>query len=124
MSITKFAWVVAVVALAATGMAVAGAVQDTTVQITDKGYVPARVEITVGQKVVFQNTTQKDHTVTSKLPAEVAEQDKDKDKADFDSGVIKPGTSWEHTFTKEGTYVYYCKEEKSMTGTVVVNPAK
>ncbi len=122
MSMTRFAWVVAVVALAATGMAMAVAVQDTTVQITDKGYAPARVEITVGQKVVFQNATQKDHTVTSKLPAEVAEQGKDKE--DFDSGVIKPGTSWEHTFSKEGTFTYYCKEEKSMTGTVVVNPAK
>lgn len=124
MSFSKLAGIAVAVALLVAGVAVAGAgvVQDKTVQITDKGFVPDRVEITVGQKVVFQNATQKDHTVTSKQPAEGLVQDKDKEG--FDSGAIKPGTSWEHAFSKPGTFSYYCKEDKSMTGTVVVNPAK
>jgi plastocyanin len=122
MSTTKLAWVSVAVALFVAGVAVAGAVRDQTVGITEKGYVPDRVEVVVGQKVVFQNGTLKDHTVTSKKPAGGSEQDKD--APSFDSGVIRPGTSWEHTFSKEGTYNYSCKEDKSMTGTVIVNPAK
>jgi plastocyanin len=122
MSFTKFAGAHVAVILLLAGVALAGAAQDRIVQITDKGYLPARIEVTVGQKVVFQNATQKDHTVTSKAPAEGSEQDKD--KIGFDSGVIKPATSWEHAFSKEGTYSYSCKEDKSMTGTIVVGPAK
>jgi plastocyanin len=108
------------VALLVAGVALAGTVQDSTVQITEKGYIPARVEIVVGQKVVFRNVTQKDHSLSSKAPA----GETDKDKTEFDSGVIKASTSWEHTFSKEGTYTYFCKEDKSMTGTIVVSSAK
>jgi plastocyanin len=122
MSIAKLAWVSVAAGLLVAGVAVAGSVQDKTVQITEKGYMPDRIEVLVGQKVVFQNATQKDHTVTSSKPAGESEQDKD--KREFDSGVIKPGTSWEHTFSKEGTYSYHCKEDKLMTGTIVVASAK
>lgn len=122
MNVSKLAWISVAAALLVAGVAVAGAVQDKMVQITDKGYSPDRVEITVGQKVVWQNATEKDHTVSSKLPS--GESAQDKDKPVFDSGPIKPRTSWEYTFTKEGTYTYFCKEDKGMTGTIVVNPAK
>jgi plastocyanin len=122
MSFTKLAWIHLAVVILVAGVAVAGSVQDKIVQITEKGYVPERVEVIVGQKIVFQNATQKDHTVTSKRSAD--ESDQNKDKTGFDSGVIKPATSWEHAFTKEGTYSYCCKEDKSMTGTIVVGPAK
>lgn len=121
MSFARLVGISVAVALLVVGVAMAGAVQDKTVQITDKGFIPGSVEIEAGQKVVFQNATQKDHTVTSKLPADPVQ---DKEKAGFDSGIIKPGASWEHTFSKEGTYTYSCKEDKSMTGTVVVKPAK
>ena len=121
MRLAQLAWVSAAIALLVAGVAVAGVVRDHSVSITDKGFVPARVEINVGHKVVFQNATQTDHTVTSKPSAE---SEQDKDKTGFDSGIIKPSTSWEYTFQKEGTYTYYCKEDKSMTGTIVVNPAK
>ena len=52
------------------------------------------------------------------------EKDNEKDKTAFDSGVIQPGTSWSTTFTKAGTYNYFCKEDKAMIGTIVVTPAK
>jgi plastocyanin len=123
MSIAKLAWVSLAVAFLVAGVALAGGVRDHTVAITEKGFVPDRIEINVGHKVVFQNNTLMDHTVTSKPSAEAA-QEKDKEKTGFDSGLIKPGTSWEYTFSKEGTFNYYCKEDKAMTGTVVVNPLK
>ena len=122
MTFTKLAWAHVAAAFLLAGAALAGTAQDKIVQVTDKGYVPARIEVLVGQKVVFQNVTQKDHTVTSKGPADATEQDKD--KTAFDSGAIKPATSWEHAFSKEGTYLYHCKEDKSMTGTIVVSPSK
>jgi plastocyanin len=120
MSFRKLAWCHVAVALLVAGVVLAGTVEDCTVQITERGYVPARIEIVVGQKVVFRNATQKDHSVSSKAPAAETE----KDKTEFDSGVIKAATSWEHSFSKEGTYTCSCKEDKSMTVTIVVNPAK
>lgn len=117
MSFAKLVGITLGVALLVAGVAVAGAVADHTVKITDKGYSPDKIECKVGEKVVFQNTTQKDHTVTSKKPDG---EPQDKEKGAFDSGAIKPGASWEHTFSKEGTYAYSCKEDKTMTGTVVV----
>ena len=122
MSIAKLAWVGGAVAFLLAAVAVARDDQDTTIQITDNGYVPDRIEVSAGQKVVFQNITQKDHTVTSKKSVDESAQDKD--KPGFDSGIIQPATSWEHKFSKEGTYTYYSKEDKSMTGTIVVFPAK
>jgi plastocyanin len=116
------AWVGVAAALLVAGVALAGAVRDQTVQITDNGFAPDRVDITVGQKVIFENDTQMDRSVTSKKPTGESEQEKD--QTGFDSGVIKPATSWEHIFSKEGTYLYYCKEAKSMSGTVFVGPTK
>jgi len=122
MSIAKLAWVSGAVALFAAAVALARDDQDATVHITEKGYVPEQIAIGVGDKVVFRNISQKDHTVISKSAAGAAAQEKD--KPGFDSGVIEPATSWEHKFTKEGTYTYYCKEDKLMTGTIVVISAK
>lgn len=122
MSITKQAWVSVAVVLLVTGAALAGSVMDKIVQITDKGYEPSRIEIVVGQNVVFQNATRRDHTVTSKNPA--GESAQDKDKVGFDSGAIKPGTSWQYAFSKEGTYTFYCKEDKTMVGTIIVTSEK
>jgi plastocyanin len=97
-----------------------------TVQITDKGFVPDKIEATVGQTVIWQNASTKDHTVTArgKAPGGPEFGQEEKDKPLFDSGPIKPGATWEHTFAKEGTYEYMCRMDKSMTGTIVVKPAK
>jgi plastocyanin len=122
MSIAKLAWVSAAVGLLVAGVAMAGAVQDKMVEIMEKGFSPDKVEIVMHQKVIFMNATKKDHTLVSKNPAGLSDQDKD--KTGFDSGVIKPGMSWEHMFSAEGTYTYYCKEDKAMIGTIVVRPAK
>lgn len=227
MGIKRIAWISAVAAFVAAGVALAGAAQDKSVQITESGFVPARMEVTVGQKVMFHNATKVDRSINSmtageadkdknlgrdasKNPAKDLGKDQDKsrdpaqdpkndlskdlpkdlnkdqapegdskkgqdsskdlnkdqakegdlnrdqdpikgedkardlgkdqqrdpskdrdpgkdpmkDKANLDSGVIKPAGSWEHTFTKPGTYSYYSKESKSATGTIVVKAAK
>ncbi len=39
----------------------------------------------------------------------------------FGSGTIPPGGMYTHTFTKAGTYAYYCQFHPWMTGTVIVS---
>jgi hypothetical protein len=38
----------------------------------------------------------------------------------FDSGPFKPGQSWTHTFTKPGTYTYFCTIHPWMDGVAIV----
>ncbi|HXX92011.1 MAG TPA: plastocyanin/azurin family copper-binding protein, partial [Planctomycetota bacterium] len=80
--------------------------EEKVVQITDKGFVPDKLEVTLGQRVVWENATLKDHTVTARSKAPGKAGVEQEDKPLFDSGAIKPGATWEHTFTKEGTFEY------------------
>jgi len=90
---------------------------DHKVEISDKGYSPQFVEVVEGHKVVWVNTSQKEHSVTAVVKAA---PDQDKDKPLFDSGPIKAGATFEYTFSKAGTYNYGCTMDKAMTGTVTV----
>ncbi len=86
---------------------------------------PPTVTIRRGQTIEWQNNTRAlIHTVTTD-PAKVA------NKADvhlpagaqpFDSGYMKPGDTYKHTFTVRGTYKYVCvtHEVQNMFGEVVV----
>ena len=40
--------------------------------------------------------------------------------ASFGSGDINPGTSWSFTFTRPGTYSYFCSYHPWMIGTITV----
>ncbi len=122
MNIPKLACFGAAAAFLAAGLALAGGVQDQTVQITETGYSPALLDVSVGQKVIFHNATPRNHTVTSKPSADVAERSKD--ETAFDSGLIQPCGTWEFTFLKAGTFAYYCKEDRSLSGKILVSPSK
>ncbi len=86
---------------------------------------PPLVTVRRGQTVEWQNLSRgMIHTVT----ADPAKAD---NKADvglppqakpFDSGYMKPGDSFRHTFTVRGTYRYVCvtHEAQRMVGQVVV----
>src|SRR6185436_6164481 len=65
-----------------------------------------------GATVRWTNTgTDKDgHTVTA-------------DDGSFDSGVLKEGDTYTHTYDAEGTFSYICSVHPSMKGTVVVAAA-
>ena len=98
-----------------------------TVRMTDAlRFKPARITIHAGDTVEWKNTSSIVHTVTADahraqkgtkvvLPAGAAP---------FDSGNIKAGDSYRHTFTVPGTYKYICvpHAELGMTGEVVVEP--
>ncbi|GAC1301946.1 MAG: hypothetical protein NVSMB27_42140 [Ktedonobacteraceae bacterium] len=79
-------------------------------QGTIYAFVPATLTIKVGTQVVWSNDSNAPHTVSS------------------DTGVfttpnplgINPGQTYAFTFTKPGTYPYYCNIHTYMTGKIVV----
>jgi plastocyanin len=97
--------------------------------VVDMGFMtfePKVVSIHKGDTVEWRNTSLVAHTVTddpkraekqglAALPAGAES---------FDSGHLKAGSIFKHTFRVAGTYKYYCEyhEKHGMTGTVVVNP--
>jgi plastocyanin len=84
----------------------------TGVTIVDYAFDPKDVTIKPGATVRWTNTgTDKDgHTVTA-------------DDGSFDSGVLKEGDTYTHTYDAEGTFSYICSVHPSMKGTVVVAAA-
>src|SRR5215212_6574164 len=80
------------------------------VSIVDFAFQPASIEVPAGSTVTWTNTGAVTHTVTA-------------DDGAYDSGQLKPGTSFSQTFTTPGTYTYHCEIHPQMTGTVVVTEA-
>ena len=82
-----------------------------TVTMKSLSYDPKRLEIRVGDSVVWTNGSRTTHTAIS-----------DDDGKTFDSGEVEPGkTSKPVKFDKEGEFKYHCKVHgKTMSGTIVV----
>jgi plastocyanin len=70
-------------------------------------FSPATLTTTVGSTVIWKNTSQVAHTVTS-------------DDGTFDSGDLPAGGTFRFTFTKPGTYHYICAYHPWMVGTIIV----
>ena len=112
--------------LAATPALAQGNTIEVSMKNNPKGvFVPASVNIKVGDTVKWTNPGIITHTVTFDpaqaataanvaLPAGVAP---------FDSGSMEEEATFSHTFTVKGTYKYVCKmhEAMGMVGTVVVS---
>ena len=77
------------------------------VDITAKGFQPARITIKPGDTVTWSNGDARDHTVTAS-------------NGSFSSGNIKSGGRFSFRFAKPGTYPYSCSLHPRMKGTVVV----
>jgi plastocyanin len=75
----------------------------------DLRFAPDTIRIQAGQTVLWRNATPLIHTVTLEAG---------------DSGDLRPGESFWHTFTTPGTYVYTCvpHDMAGMRGVVVVEP--
>jgi len=81
---------------------------------------PSKLEITVGTTVKWTNKDSAGHTVTSGKPGDADSGmlfDSTKDPAGF---LIKPETSWEHTFDTAGEYYYFCQVHPHMVGEIEV----
>jgi plastocyanin len=75
------------------------------VRIQNSAFYPNSITISSGDTVVWTNLDSTNHTVVG---------------TDFSSGNISYQDSYTHTFTKKGTYNYYCSIEPFMKGIVMV----
>lgn len=78
-----------------------------SIDITKFAFTPGEITIAPGTRIVWTNRDEVPHTVTSK-----------------DQRLVSPGLDtddrFEHTFSDEGDYSYYCTVHPFMTGVVHV----
>lgn len=87
-------------------------------------FVPAKVIIHKGDTVKWKNVSDLVHTATDVPSKAVNPSDASLPPGakPFNSGFLKPGSSYRHTFKVTGTYHYFCipHEIMGMLGTVIV----
>ena len=85
---------------------------------------PSKVTIKVGDTVKWENTGNSVHHATDDHEMAIKGDDvaTPTGAPAFDSGFMRPGETFTHTFTKPGTYKYVCvaHEASGMIGEVVV----
>ena len=111
--------VAVLIAVAALGIATLGAknsavaaqekTQNAEVKIDNFSFGPAVLTVPVGSDVTWTNRDDIPHTVVST----------DDPKA-FKSKVLDTDEKFSFTFTKAGTYSYFCSVHPKMTGKVIV----
>ena len=79
------------------------------VSIDNFAFKPKELSVAVGTTVTWVNHDDVPHTATSA-----------DEPAVFDSKALDTDDKYSFTFTRPGTYKYYCKVHTHMTGTVVV----
>ncbi|WP_333678168.1 cupredoxin family copper-binding protein [Dyella sp.] len=80
----------------------------TEVTIEKFAFQPKELSVPVGTKVVWTNKDEEPHTVTS--PGEQFKSSK----------ALDGGDTYSVTFSKPGTYTYFCTVHPFMTGTITV----
>lgn len=83
------------------------------VMMQNYAYGPASLTVRVGDTVTWMQHDQAPHDVVT-TSAPVA----------FRSPQLSSGQSWSYTFTKPGTYSYYCSVHPDMRASVTVLPAQ
>src|SRR5579872_3332766 len=84
------------------------AATDAIVKIDNFSFSPATITVPVGTTVRWTNADDIPHTVVSD------------DKTTFKSKALDTDEQFTYTFTKPGTYSYFCSIHPKMTGTIVV----
>lgn len=88
---------------------IAGSSRRATVSIENFKFTPRELSVSVGDTVAWVNRDDVPHTVTSK-----------DDPSTFDSRALDTDDKYSFTFTKPGTYSYFCKVHTHMTGSIIV----
>jgi plastocyanin len=70
-------------------------------------FTPDTIEVRAGTTIEWRNDDQLAHTVTA-------------DDAGWDSGLLDPGGTWQHTFDRPGSFPFHCTPHPFMKGVVVV----
>lgn len=113
-SVLGTAVMLAVVLLMAGSLNIAASAQQAApatveVKIDNFSFAPASISVPVGTTVTWTNRDDIPHTVVSTDEPKV-----------FKSKVLDTDEKFSYTFTKAGTFPYFCSVHPKMTGTVVV----
>ena len=81
--------------------------------LTTDAFQPNPVQVSVGSTVTWTNNDAQPHTATS---GENATPD-----GRFDSSILAPAATFDHTFTEAGEFPYFCLLHPNMVGTVSVS---
>ncbi|MDQ3852361.1 MAG: plastocyanin/azurin family copper-binding protein [Thermoproteota archaeon] len=81
--------------------------------LTNNAFQPNPVQVSMGTTVTWTNDDAQPHTATSGQNATPDGR--------FDSGIMAPAATFEHTFTEAGEYPYFCLLHPNMVGTVSVS---
>ena len=81
-----------------------------TVDMKDIQFVPKDITVKAGTTITWTNSDQVPHTVTKEGGP----------GADFDSGNVDPGGTFEQTFDEPGKIDYECEIHPGQTGTITV----
>lgn len=84
------------------------AASETQVKIDNFTFAPASITVPVGSSIRWTNADDIPHTVVSD------------DKTTFKSKVLDTNEEFSFTFTKPGTYNYFCSIHPKMTGKIIV----
>ena len=79
-------------------------------------FVPEEITINVGDTVVWTNSDSGTHTITSGIVDDPSTAGRE-----FNSGMAKPGSRFEHKFDTKGEYSYFCQLHPWMEGNVIVD---
>jgi plastocyanin len=80
-----------------------------------KFFDPVILNVPVGATVTWKNLDSTLHTVTS------GSAESGKPGTIFDSSYLTGGKTFQHTFSSEGTFDYFCTLHPYMKGQVIVN---
>jgi plastocyanin len=81
--------------------------------LTTNAYQPNPIQVSVGTTVTWTNNDAQPHTVSSGENATPSGL--------FDSSIMAPQATFEHTFTEAGEFPYFCLLHPNMVGTVSVS---
>jgi plastocyanin len=97
----------------ATGGSTSVSIVQGSSSLTTDAYQPNPIQVNAGATVTWTNDDSQPHTATS---GENVTPD-----GTFDSGILAPAATFEHTFTAAGEYPYFCILHPNMVGTVSVS---
>jgi plastocyanin len=83
----------------------------------DKAFNPSLAHIKIGDTLTWTNNDGTVHTVTSGSSNDTSKQGKD-----FNSPLISPSGTFEHTFKEARNYDYFCRLHPWMIGQLIVEP--
>ena len=80
-------------------------------------FVPSDISVSAGSTVTWTNSDTTIHTVVEGSPQEASAGG----EPAFDSSIMAPNSTFEHTFDTAGEFDYYCNLHPFMTGKVTVS---